>query len=272
MAEQVQTPEWEGKGVDYERYAMYRLFVVLVKRFGWQRVLEIPAGGEKAMPSLYSLPFGAMGCQVTLANPVARSLLSWERLGYPVTSVVLPDITATGLEAGQFDLVWNFMTLARVRDKEALVQEMARLTSKQMLFVAVNRFNLGFFSHRMVHRYSGIVWNHGDVAFMNPFYTRRWLQGQGVRVVAQGVVDAPPYPDSLGFRDLRLHRRNEDLHQLAWESRTVDWMQKGVYPRKLFWLSLGERLPLPWPLKLFYAHLFWIVVEKVAEGVDVAGY
>jgi hypothetical protein len=44
--------EVEGKGLDFERYALNRLFGRLVRRHGIRSVLEIPAKGEKAMTSI----------------------------------------------------------------------------------------------------------------------------------------------------------------------------------------------------------------------------
>jgi hypothetical protein len=80
--------------------------------------------------------------------------------------------------------------------------------------------------------------------------------------VRTGAVDTPPYPDSLGFRDMRLHRMNVDLNKIDWDSRTVHWMKAGRYPLKIRLLYLAERLPLPFPLKLLYAHLFYVVGAK----------
>ena len=96
---------------------------------------------------------------------------------------------------------------------------------------------------------------------MNPFFVRRYFAKQGLEVVRSGVVDTPPYPDSLGFRDMRLHRMNVDLNKIDWDSRTIHWMREGRYPPKLRWLYLFEQLPLPLPLKLIYAHLFYVLAE-----------
>jgi hypothetical protein len=255
-------PEMEGKGLDYERYALKRLFHGLVRRHAIRSVLEIPAKGEKAMPSIYSLAFGQAGCAVSLVNGEPRSRGAWERLGYPVTWLDCPDLRQTGLPSAAYDLVWNFMVLPQYAERDALVREMTRLSRRWLLFVAVNRFNPGFFSHRMVHRLSGVPWTHGDVRFMSVYHTRRYLERQGLRVVRLGAVDTPPYPDSLGFRDMRLHRMNVDLNQIEWDSRTLSWMKDERYPPKLHLLYLAERLPLPLPLKLLYAHLFWVLVEK----------
>jgi len=254
--------EIEGKGLDYERYALNKLFTRMVRRHGIGSVLEVPAKGEKAMPSLYSIAFGQRGCDVTLVNAEPKSKPAWEELGYPVRYVDCDDLVETGLPAAGFDLVWNFMYLAKTERRDALLEEMVRLSRRYLLFVSVNRFNPGFFSHRAVHRYFDVPWNHGDVAFMNPFLTRRWFADRGLRVLETGVVDTPPYPDSLGFRDMKLHRMNVDLDKIDWESRTIGWMKSGRYPPKLKFLYFFEWLPLPWVVKLVYAHLFFVLAEK----------
>ncbi|MBF0448845.1 MAG: hypothetical protein HQL67_11645 [Magnetococcales bacterium] len=251
----------EGKGLDYERFALQKLFAKLVEKEGLKSVLELPAKGEKAMPSLYSLPFAKAGCEVTLVNPVEQSMWAWQALDLPCKQVSCSNIVATGLKPSGYDLVWNFMTLAQSDQKEALVAEMTRLSRRFVMVLAVNRFNPGFFVHRLVHRISGIPWSHGDVAFMNPFYTANFLRNQGLSVVRIGAVDTPPYPDSLGFRDMRLHRMNVDLNTVNWDSRTIGWMKSGRYPYKLPALYLAERLPLPLWLKLAYAHLFYVIAE-----------
>ena len=139
---------------------------------------------------------------------------------------------------------------------------MARLSRRYVLFIAVNRFNPGFSSHRLVHRWFRVPWTHGDPSFMNPFRVRRYFQGCGLRVLKTGLVDTPPYPDSLGFRDMRLHRKNVDLNEIDWESRTIAWMKSGRYPAKIRLLYFFEWLPLPFPVKLLYAHLFYVLAEK----------
>jgi hypothetical protein len=251
--------EIEGRGLDYERYALDRLFRKLVRRLGIGSVVEIPARGEKAMPSLYSLAFAAAGCEVTLVNPVARSLTAWHELGLTATTREVDDLTRTGLPDGCADLVWSFAAPARHPDPAALLREMSRLSRGHVMYVGVNRFNPGFTSHRLAHRLFGVPWSHGDPSWMNPFEVRRLLAAMDLEVAELGVVDAPPYPDSLGIRDMRLHRMGIDLDELKWASRTVTWMKRGRAPLRLVLLSVLERLPLPWFIKLFYAHLFYVV-------------
>ncbi len=90
--------EIEGKGLDYERYALNKLFKRLVHTYGIRNVLEIPAKGEKAMPSIYSIAFGEAGCEVTLVNAEEKSKGAWQKLGYPVTYRQCDDLTRSGLE------------------------------------------------------------------------------------------------------------------------------------------------------------------------------
>ncbi len=255
--------EMEGKGLDFERYALNKLFHRFVRRNGIRSVLEMPARGEKAMPSIYSLAFAQAGAAVTLVNCQPKSRWAWDELGFAFEAREAADPTRTGWANAEFDLVWNFMILAQHSNPEALLAEMTRLSRRYVLYIGVNKFNPGFLSHRMVHRVSGVPWTHGDVAFMSPFHVMRFFRDQGLSVVARGGVDTPPYPDSLGFRDMRLHRMNVDLNEIDWDSRTVHWMKSGHYPAKIKFLYLFEQLPVPWPLKLAYAHLFYVLAERV---------
>lgn len=259
-------PEIEGKGLDYERYALDKLFARLVREHGFERVLEVPAKGEKAMPSIYSLSFGRLERDVTLVNAEPKSKWAWEKMGYPVSYEECGDLTDTRLPAESWDVVWNFMSLAQQPKPDAMLAEMMRLSKRYVLFVAVNRFNPGFLSHRTVHKINKVPWNHGDVKYMSTFWTSRHFREQGLRIVERGVVDCPPYPDSLGFRDMRLHRKNVDLNKIDWDSRTFEWMKTGVYPPKMKFMYMVERLPLPWVVKLLYAHLHWVLAEKTPGG------
>ena len=252
----------EGKGIDYERYALNQLFTKWVPAYGITRVLEIPAKGEKAMPSLYSIAFGEAGCRVTLINAEEKSKWVWQALGFKAAYRTCRDLNHTGIESAQYDLVWNFHHLAKHPEKEALLAEMIRLSRKYILYVSVNRFNPGFFSHRWVHQIFRIPWNHGNIAYMNLFHVRRQFERGGLKVVKTGFVDMPPFPDSMGIRDLKLHRKEMDLNKADWDSRTVAWMKRGAYPVRIKLLYLFERLPLPFPMKLLVSHLFYVLAEK----------
>lgn len=254
--------EVEGKGVDYERYALGKLFARLARDYAIDTVLELPAGGEKAMPALYSLGFAAAGCRVTLVNAEEKSRPAWLELGLNLAYWDCAELTDTGLDGDGYDLVWNFMCFAQCDKREALLKEMLRLSRRFVLFVAVNKYNPGFYCHRLAHKLFGAPWTHGNVDFMSPFFASRYLSERGIKVLKTGAVDCPPYPDSVGFRDMRLHRRNVNLNKIDWESRTIRWMKTGRYPLKIRLMYLFEMLPLPFIVKLAYAHLFYVLAEK----------
>jgi hypothetical protein len=253
--------EMEGKGLDFERYALNKLFHRLVSSYGIESVLEVPAKGEKAMPSIYSIAFAQAGCDVTLVNPEEKSDWAWKELGLPVTYRQFDDPCRIDLAQDSHDLVWNFMALSQSDSKESLLREMARVSRGYVMFIGVNRFNPGFFSHRAVHRIFDVPWTHGDIRFMSPFYVSKFFEQCGLKVIRRGVVDCPPYPDSLGIRDMKLHRMNVDLNKIDWDSRTIHWMKAGQYPPKIKFLYLFEQLPLPFLVKLIYAHLFYVLAR-----------
>lgn len=254
--------ETEGKGLDYERFALNKLFHRLVKQYTIKKILEIPAKGEKAMPSLYSIAFAEAGADVSLVNAEEKSKPAWKSLKLPVSYFDCDDITTTGMSGDQFDLVWNFMQLAKDDNPTKLFAEMSRLSKDYVLYIGVNRFNPGFFSHRLVHKYFKEPWTHGDINFMNPFYLRRFFAQSGLKIVEIGLVDTPPFPDSMGIRDMKLHRKKVDLNKIDWFSRTIEWMKTGQYPFKLKFFYFFEWLPLPFIIKLFYAHLFFVLAKK----------
>jgi len=256
--------EREAFGVLYERYALGRLFGSLTRKLGLREVVELPALGAKAMPSLYSHGFAVAGCQLTLVNGVEASMGLWRKLGLAarVRAVQVPDLHATPLPSGGFDLAWNFATFPTAEDPDALLREMGRLSRRYVLAVSVNRGNVGFPVHRMAHRLSGVPWTHGDIRFNSPALFRRFLRDRGFAVTRWGFVDCPPWPDSLGFRDLRLHRLNVDLNAIDWDSDYFEYGRGLELPPwiRLAWLC--ERLPLPRFLKSPYAHLFFVLAEK----------
>ncbi|MBN2498637.1 MAG: hypothetical protein JXR96_28865 [Deltaproteobacteria bacterium] len=257
--------EVEALGVDYERFALGELLARLVREHGIQSALELPARGEKAMPSIYSLALARAGCRVTLARPVARSLATWESLGLACQVHACQDPARSGLDEGAFDLVWDFAYLARSPDPLALLAEMRRTSRRLVLYVGVNRHNPGFACHRAAHRLFGIAWTHGRLAYMDPDRTRAIFAAVGLEPLEIGSLDAPPFPDSLGIRDTRLHLRGgsaNDMEALPWCSRTVDWMRRGRVPVHIRAMHLFERL-LPAVVARRWAHLFYLLACKV---------
>lgn len=258
---------WEVEvfGVTYERFALERLFRRLQKKLGLQTVLEMPAAGAKAMPSLYSLGFALAGCRVTLVDAAPEGLRVWGDLGLNdrLTFCSSEEI-ATAFSNGQrWDLCWNFAELSTSPDAKAMIQQMAKFC-RWLMVVNVNRFNVGFFLHRAMHHLWKIPWTHGELPHFSPLYTERFLHQCGLRNVRWGVVDCPPWPDSPGFRDLRLHRLGNRPHR--WVSPYTEYLKAGKFP---WWIQVVyrlERLPLPAFVKLPYSHLYYAIGQVEHEA------
>lgn len=263
--------EREAFGVLYERYAMGKLFESCAKRLDIRSVVELPALGAKAMPSMYSYGFARAGCDLTLVNASDKTWPLWKKLGYEKKVHYKPcdDLENTGFEDGAFDLSWNFATIPNAADPDALLQEMCRISKKYVAIVSVNRGNVGFPCHRFAHRWSGIPWTHGDIRYNSHGFVRRFMKSHGLRIARWGFVDCPVWPDSLGFRDLRLHRLNVDLNKIDWYSDYFDYEETGV-PNWMKAVYVVERLPLPSFIKTFYSHLFYVIAEKTETDAKVA--
>ena len=264
--------ECESFGVDYERYALGKLFSRLVKKFDITNVLEIPALGAKAAPSIYSIGFALAGCDVSLVNGVESAQRVWEALGLKdkVRFIECNNVEHTGLEANSFDLVWNFATFPIADNPQGLLSEMRRISKRYVTGISVNRYNIGFSIHRALHTYKNIPWTHGDIRFNSLRKVRQFFAENKLSIVEEGVVDCPPWPDSLGFRDLRLHRMNTDLTKIQWHSNIVDYIRNENYPRWMRIIYLFESIPVPRLFKLPFSHLFYVLGRKNNGGQDSA--
>ncbi len=258
--------EVEVFGVNYERYALGKLFARMKKRLNLQSVIELPASGAKAMPSLYSLGAALAGCDVTLVDADPEGLKIWNDLGLgdKLTTIDMNQLDSTLDEGRRWDLCWNFMVIPTQDNPRDLIRRMICCSSKYLMMINVNRFNVGFNMHRTVHRLWNIPWSHGDINFFSPFKTKIFLKENNLKNIRWGVVDSPPWPDSPGFRDLRLHRLGDKPKK--WICPYADYVKNSQFPLWMKWVYIGERFPIPAWMKLPYSHLYYIVGEVDHEA------
>lgn len=256
--------EVEGFGVDYERYALGKLLYKLARKHEIGNVLEIPAAGAKAMPSIYSLGFGMAGCDVILLNGDESRMSIWEKLGLKnrVTFKKCADIEHTQFEDDYFDIVWNFAVFPQFRNPQAVIAEMIRVSCRYIAVFSVNGYNMGFPIHRLVHNLTKIPWTHGNIHLNYPSEIKQLFQENGLKKIKIGLVDCPPWPDSLGFRDVRLHRSNRNLANVDWYSKFIDYILEQKYPKWMKIVYFFESIPVPKMLKMLYSHIFYVLGEK----------
>ncbi len=253
--------EIEGPGIDYERYALGKCLQRFVKKYGIKTVLEIPAWGSKVAPSLYSLGFGQAGCKVTLANADRQAKASWGELDFDVEFIDVKDICKTQFGDNSFDFVWDFTFLPKADNIDKKLAEMIRISKKYVAVFCVNGYNPGFALHRLAHKFHKIPWNHGVPALHFPKNLKMLFRSHGLRVAEAGVVNTPPWPDSVGFRDIRLHKLGFS-DRINWHSGTLEYIKNNNTPSWIKLIHEFECLPLPLLIKLIYAHIYYIVGEN----------
>lgn len=256
--------EVECFGVDYERYALCRCLENIVKNYGLTNCLEVPAVGAKAMPSIYSLGLAKAGSKVTLVNPSDSAVNSWKavNLSDRLAMSNQSDIHCMGFPDNSFDFVWNFAYLPLDEDPAKLIQEMKRVSSKYVAIFSVNGRNSGAYIHRFLHKLFKVPWTHGRVDFNFPNKVAKFVEDQDLKIIKKGVVDCPFWPDSLGFRDMRLHRKKIKEMTTEWESNTLKYMAEKKYPAWIHLVYAFESIPMPLLIKYLYAHIFYIIGEK----------
>ncbi|MCA9563424.1 MAG: hypothetical protein KC561_08040, partial [Myxococcales bacterium] len=217
--------ETEVFGITYDRIRLDRTFEYLTKKYPIRTALELPAGGAKAMPSIYSLGLARHGVEVSLYNPDPKGLEVWDRLGLKYNVIEGDDPRDTGLDDGAFDLVWNFVTVGIEPDFDRVIAEMSRLCSKYVMTVHCNGYNYGYPWHRFLHWALKLDWTHGETAYFFPKNVRATYRDSGLQPIDFGLFDMPWWPDPPGFRDVRLHLQGGDLHTQTGEDSNddIDW-------------------------------------------------
>lgn len=257
--------EVEVFGVNYERFSVGKKMNKLAKCYHIKSVLEMPAHGAKAMPSIYSMGFANEAKDITLVNGNKKYEREWEKIGasHKIHWVNESDIFHTNFEKDSFDIVWNFAYIPTCDRPDEFIEEMKRISKKYIAIFSVNAGNIGFPIHRLVHRKTGIEWTHGDIRYNNRHFIKKKLQEHGLKIIETGFADCPVWPDSLGFRDVRLHRMKIDFDKMDWEAPYTEMLKNNSFPVWMKLVYVIERIPFPKFLKSIYAHINYTLAEKV---------
>lgn len=257
--------EIEVFGVNYERFSVGKKLDRLAEKYNIKTVLEMPAHGAKAMPSIYSFGFAQKADHITLVNGNSKYVSEWKKIhaDHKVSWAAESNMYHTSFSKNSFDFVWNFAYIPTSEDPDAFIEEMKRISKKYVAVFSVNAGNIGFPIHRLVHKRTGIKWTHGDIRYNNRHFIKKRLQEHGLRIVETGFVDCPVWPDSLGFRDVRLHRLNIDFNKMDWEAPYVEMFADHSFPLWMKLVYIVERFPFPKFIKSIYAHINYTIAEKV---------
>jgi hypothetical protein len=265
----------EGLGLVYERFVLNDFVLDLQRRYQIGEVLEAPLFGMAGVSGINSVVMAQAGCAVCLVDDEPERLTGvgriWDEIGLPVQLVEVAPSSwgCLPFDAGSFDLTWNWAALWHLRHPEALLHELVRL-SRRVIFVAMpNRVQVGYLARKYLLEREFV--NYVDERWAAMGRVRRILERAGARIVRQGVLDVPPWPDTvmpasevlrrLGVRSRKLEDR---FSGDAWQWSTMAYylgQQPELYDRVMRYAWL-ERAPLPWWLKAVWAHHRYLVALK----------
>lgn len=258
----------EGLGLVYERFVLNDFLDDLRRRHGIQSVLEAPLYGMAGVSGINDVNLARQGVAVTMVDDNEERLQGVRRiwrddLRLPVELVQTP---ADGwgelpLADRSYDLTWCWAALWYIANPEGLLAELVR-TSRNLVFVAMpNNIQVGYWMRKLVIDRPFFATH--DEEWTNIGRIRRVLEAAGVEIIDQGVLDVPPWPDTV-------MPANEVLKRLGIRSRKLEqqftgegwrWSTMAYYMgeepdlrervMKYAWLDHAR---LPWQVKSIWAH------------------
>ena len=258
----------EGLGLVYERFVLNDFLNLLRMRFNIRSVLEAPLYGMAGVSGINDVVFARNGVRVTLVDDDPERLRGvrriWEEdLHLPAEFVAVPPSAWDRLPFADrsFDLTWQWAGLWYIADPAGLLRELAR-TSRKLVFVAMpNNLQVGYWMRKLVIDREFFATH--DERWTDIGRIRRILEAAGVEIIDEGVLDVPPWPDTvmpaaevlqrLGIRSKQLEAQ---FTGEGWQWSTMAYYL-GAEPElrdrvlRYAWL---DRAALPWQVKAVWAH------------------
>jgi len=277
---EAQRPIWEkyltdyneGLGLVYERFVLNDFLEALRQRYALETVLEAPIYGMAGVTGINSAMLARSGCQVSLVDDISERAQAvqriWGELGLTPDMHIIPPESWGSLPFGDnsFDMTWNWAALWYLPDAAALLRELVR-TSRKLVFVAMpNSIQVGYWIRK--HIIDQDFFDTIDERWADIERVRWTLRNEGVEIIASGVLDVPPWPDTvmpanevlqrLGIRSKKLE---DQFTGDSWEWNTMAYYlgeQPDLYDRviKYAWLDHAR---LPWQIKSVWAHHRWLL-------------
>ena len=189
----------EGLGLVYERFVLNDFLLYLKGQYGFHTVLEAPLYGMAGVSGINSVALARVKSAITLVDDNAERLAGveriWGELGLPAEFVLADDWARLPFADNSFDFVWNWAALWHLADPAALLRELVRCSNK-LVFVAVpNPVQVGYQFRKYVVEPEFV--KEIDEKWTDIGMIRRQLEGLGVEILDQGVLDVPPWPDTV---------------------------------------------------------------------------
>ena len=258
----------EGLGLVYERFVLNDFLENLRQRHRIQSVLEAPLYGMAGVSGINDVIFARRGVQVTMVDDTPERVEGVQRiwrddLQLPVNLVNIPPDGWGRLPFADrsFDLTWEWAGLWYIADPAGLLRELAR-TSRNLVFVAMpNNIQVGYWMRKLAIDREFFATH--DEGWTDIGRIRRILEEAGVEIIGQGVLDVPPWPDTVMPASEVLKRLGIRSRQLeaqftgeGWTWSTMAYYlgeQPDLYDRVMQYAWL-DHAALPWQVKSIWAH------------------
>jgi SAM-dependent methyltransferase len=263
----------EGLGLVYERFVLNNFLLALQEEYGIETVLEAPLFGMAGVSGINSVALAQAEAAVTLVDDHAERLAAveriWGELKLPARFVHQARWGQLPFPEGAFDLAWNWAALWYLDDPEALLRELVR-ASRRVVFVAMpNRVQVGYLLRKYLLERDFV--NHVDESWADIGRVRRVLEHAGLKIVRQGVLDVPPWPDTVMPASEVLQRLGIKSKKLEGQFSGDNWrwstmahylgQQPDLYDQVMRYAWL-DRARIPWRVKAVWAHHRYLVGAK----------
>ncbi len=262
----------EGLGLVYERLVLNDYLDRIVSQHNVHTVLEAPIFGMAGVTGINSVRLAQRGCAVTLVDENAERLTAveriWRELDLRATFVCHSDFSHLPFSDAAFDLTWEWAGLWYLPDPAGLLRELARV-SRHLVFVAMpNRVQVGYWMRK--HLLERDFVHYVDESWADMKRIKRVITELGLEMIEEGVLDVPPWPDTvmpaaqvlkrLGIRSKRL---DAQFTGRAWDWSAMDYYlgRRPELKAAIDRYTCLERAPLPWQLKAIWAHHRYVLAQ-----------
>jgi SAM-dependent methyltransferase len=263
----------EGLGLVYERFVLNDFLLTLQKEHAVETVLEAPLFGMAGVSGINSVALAQAGAEVMLVDDNSERLAAvqriWGELGLPARFTHHLQWGQLPFADSTFDLAWNWAALWYLPDPTSLLRELARVSGRLVFVAMPNRIQVGYLLRKYVLERDFV--EHVDETWADIGRVRKVLEKAGLRIQSQGVLDVPPWPDTvmpasevlkkLGIRSASLDDRfsGDDWH---WSTMAYYLGQQPDLCDRVMRYAWLDRVGIPWQLKAIWAHHRYLVAVK----------
>ena len=251
----------EGLGLVYERIVLNDFLERLLDKHKLRSILEAPIFGMAGVSGINSVRLAQLGSDVTLVDLEPDRLEGvrriWSELMLSARFVQVSDLAKLPFENQTFDLAWNWAALWHLPQPEALIRELVRV-SRNLIFVAMpNRAQLGYILRKYLLERDFVTFV--DERWADSRRIKRVLLSAGVKIIDEGVLDVPPWPDTVMPAAQVLQKlgiRSQQFSGPRWNWSTMDYYlgRRPELRAQMEHYAFLEHAPLPWQLKSIWAH------------------